>query len=88
MGGNAREVQLLPARFLRNKALRGAKKAILAVRASMLIAAYHLLRNATECRDLGNECFDHQDKSKSIHRLIKLRIQDLGCDAPLVAHAG
>jgi hypothetical protein len=38
----------LRAQFLRIKARRGAKKAILAVAASMLTAAYHMLRDGTE----------------------------------------
>ena len=38
----------LRAQFLRIKARRGAKKAILAVAASMLTAAFHMLRDGTE----------------------------------------
>lgn len=38
----------LRAQFLRIKARRGAKKAILAVAASMLAAAFHMLRDGTE----------------------------------------
>jgi transposase len=77
----------LRAQFLRIKARRGAKKAILAVAASMLTAAYHMLRDGTEYNDLGSEHFDRQDRSKTIRRLIK-RLQDLGCDVPVLAHAG
>jgi len=75
----------LRAQFLRIKARRGAKKAILAVAASMLTAAYHMLRDGTEYADLGAEYFDRQDKSKAIRRLLK-RLQDLGCDIPEVIH--
>jgi transposase len=77
----------LRAQFLRIKARRGAKKAILAVAASMLTAAYHMLRDGTEYNDLGSEHFDRQDRSKTIRRLLK-RLQDLGCDVPVLAHAG
>ena len=76
----------LRAQFLRIKARRGAKKAILAVAASMLTAAYHMLRDGTDYTDLGSEYFDRQDKSKTIRRLIK-RLHDLGCDVPELAHA-
>lgn len=76
----------LRAQFLRIKARRGAKKAILAVAASMLTAAFHMLRDGTEYNDLGSEHFDRQDKSKTIRRLLK-RLQDLGCDVPELAHA-
>ena len=75
----------LRAQFLRIKARRGAKKAILAVAASMLTAAFHMLRDGTEYNDLGSEHFDRQDKSKTIRRLLK-RLQDLGCDVPELAH--
>ena len=77
----------LRAQFLRIKARRGAKKAILAVAASMLTAAYHMLHDGTEYNDLGSEYLDRQDRSKTIRRLIK-RLQDLGCDVPLGAHTG
>jgi hypothetical protein len=43
----------LQAQFLRLRARRGAKKAILAVAASMLTAAYHMLKNSAEYQDLG-----------------------------------
>src|SRR6478672_10720514 len=56
------------------------------VAASMLTAAYHMLRDGTEYNDLGSEHFDHQDRSKTIRRLLK-RLQDLGCDVPELAHA-
>ena len=76
----------LQAQFHRLRARRGAKKAIIAVAASMLTAAWHMLRDGTEWHDLGSEHFDRQDKSKTIRRLLK-RLQDLGCDVPELAHA-
>ena len=76
----------LRAQFLRIKARRGAKKAILAVAASMLTAAYHMLRDGVEYADLGADFLDRQDRSKIIRRLLK-RLQDLGCDVPVAAHA-
>ena len=77
MGGRARQGQLLQAQFLRLKTRRGPKKAILAVAASMLTAAYHMLLDGTEYNDLGSEHFDRHDRTKTIRRLIK-RLQDLG----------
>jgi transposase len=65
------------AQFLRIKARRGAKKAILAVAASMLTAAYHILRDGVEYRDLGADHFDRHDKTRTVHRLAR-RIEDLG----------
>lgn len=60
----------LKAQFLRIKSRRGAKKAILAVAASMLTAAYHMLRDGVPYRDLGPLHFDRRDQSKTIHRLV------------------
>lgn len=68
----------LRAQFNRIKARRGAKKAILAVAASMLTAAFHMLRDGVEYRDLGPAHFASHDKSKTINRLVK-RLRDLGC---------
>jgi transposase len=72
----------LQAQFLRLKARRGAKKAILAVAASMLTAAYHMLRNGVEYRDLGADHFSRRDRSKAIQRLVR-RLNDLGCEVQL-----
>lgn len=72
----------LRAQFLRLKARRGAKKAIVAVAASMLTAAYYMLRDGTDYRDLGPHHFDHRDKTKTIKRLLR-RLNDLGCEVQL-----
>jgi transposase len=72
----------LRTQFLRLKSRRGPKKAILAVAASMLTAAYHMLRDATEYQDLGPHHFDALDKTKAISRLVK-RLRDLGCEVEL-----
>jgi transposase len=75
----------LHAQFLRLKARRGAKKAILAVAASMLTAAYFMLRDGIEYEDLGPDHFDRHDKTKTIHRLLK-RLADLGCNIEPIPH--
>jgi transposase len=67
----------LRAQFLRLKSRRGPKKAILAVAASMLTAAYHMLKHNVDYRDLGADHFDRRDKAKLAHRLIQ-RLQALG----------
>jgi len=69
----------LRAQFLRIKARRGAKKAILAVAASMLTATYFMLRDEVPYKDLGAKHFERHDKAKTIGRLVK-RLKDLGCD--------
>jgi transposase len=68
----------LKAQFLRIKSRRGAKKAILAVAASMLTASYYMLRDGAQYRDLGPSHFDRRDRTKTIHRLVK-KLTDLGC---------
>jgi transposase len=70
------------AQFLRLRARRGAKKAILAVAASMLTAAYHMLRDGVEYHDLGADHFDRRDRTKVISRLVR-RLTELGCDVEL-----
>ena len=75
----------LRAQFLRIKGRRGAKKAILAVAASMLTAAYHMLRDGVEYHDLGPDHFSKQDHTRIIRRLLT-RLADLGCPIDLEAH--
>jgi transposase len=72
----------LRAQFLRIKSRRGAKKAILAVAASMLGACYHMLRDGVVYADLGPDHFDRRDKTKTIVRLVR-RLNDLGCEVEL-----
>jgi transposase len=43
----------LQAQYLRTRSRRGANKAIGAVAASILSAAYHMLKNSTLCEELG-----------------------------------
>lgn len=67
----------LRAQFLRIKSRRGAKKAILAVASSMLTAAYFMLRDSVEYRDLGAHHFEQRDKDQLAKRLLQ-RLRDLG----------
>ena len=73
----------LQAQFHRLRARRGAKKAILAVAASMLTAAWHMLRNQTDWHDLGAAHFDRADRKKTVNRLLK-RLRQLGFNAELM----
>lgn len=76
----------LRAQFGRLKARRGAKKAIVAVAASMLQAIYYMLRDGSTYRDLGSAYFDNRDKARMAHRLTK-RLTDLGYRVELTAAA-
>ena len=73
----------LQAQFHRIRARRGAKKAIIAVAASMLTAAWHMLRDGTEWRDLGAAHFDRADATKTANRLIR-RLQQIGYTVQVV----
>ncbi len=76
----------LHAQFLRLKSRRGPKKAILAVAASMLTAAYYMLRDDVDYRDLGGDYFDRRDKAKLARRLIR-RLEHLGLTVEVRAAA-
>ncbi len=67
----------LQAQFRRLRARSGAKKAIIAVAASMLTAAYHILRDGVPYKDLGPEHFTRRNKEHAAKRL-KKRLEDLG----------
>ena len=67
------------ARFHRIRARRGVKKAIVAVAASMLTAAYCMLRDGVEHKDLGVDYFAKRDEAKTVKRL-QNRIKELGYD--------
>jgi transposase len=65
------------AQFLRPKARRGPKKAMVAVAASLLTAAYPILKHGVEYRDLGADHFERRDKAKLAKRPMQ-RLRDLG----------
>ncbi len=65
------------AQFQRLKSRRGPKKAIIAVAASMLTAAYHMLRDGTAFADLGADHFDRRDRTQAVKRLTR-KLEQLG----------
>jgi transposase len=67
----------LRAQFLRLKSRRGPKKAVVAVAASILTAAYYMLRDQTDYHDLGADHFNRRDSGRIAARLAR-RIRDLG----------
>jgi transposase len=76
----------LQAQFLRLRARRGAKKATGAVAASILSAAYHMLKNGTLYQDLGAAHFDRRAKAKHVLRLVH-RLHNLGFDVQITPSA-
>jgi transposase len=76
----------LQAQFLRIKSRRGPKKAIMAVAASMLTAAYYMLRDDVDYRDLVPDYFDLLDRTHAAERLVR-RLQNLGFQVEVKAAA-
>lgn len=70
----------LHAQFVRIRSRRGPKKAIIAVAASILTAAYHMLKNGVPYRDLGPQHFHRRNKQAQAKRLLA-RLRDLGFTA-------
>jgi len=58
----------------------------MAVAASILTAAYYMLRTGSVYRDLGPDHFDRRDRAKLAHRLAR-RIKDLGFEVQFNAAA-
>ena len=67
----------LRAQFQRLKTRRGPQKAVVAVAASILTAAYYILRDRVPYRELGPDYFDRRDRSAVVRRL-RRRIEALG----------
>ena len=72
----------LQAQFYRIKARRGAKKAVCAVAASILTAAYHMLKNGTLYQDPGADHFERRAKPKQLKSLLA-KIANLGYEVTL-----
>jgi transposase len=67
----------LRSQFFRLRSRRGPKKAAVAVAASILTAAYFILRDGVDYKDLGPHYLDQLDKDKAAQRLTR-RLHDLG----------
>ncbi len=72
----------LQAQYLRIRSRRGAKKAVCAVAASILTAAYHMLKNGALYQDLGASYFDNRAKDKQALRLVN-RLKNLGFEVQI-----
>lgn len=79
---NSKQHNYLRAQFLRLRARRGPKKAVIAVAASILTAAYFLLRDQVPYRDLGPQYFARLDQDRTAQRLAR-RIRELGYDVEI-----
>ena len=74
------------AQFHRLRARRGAKKAIVAVAASLLTTVYHMIREGTPYKDLGADHFDRHDRARAARRLVA-RLEHLGYHAQITDRA-
>ena len=72
----------LQAQFRRLKGKRGPKKAIVAVAASMLTAAYSMLRDEKDYQDLGGRYLANRDAERVKRHLLR-RLHDLGVEVEL-----
>jgi transposase len=72
----------LHAQYLRLRGRRGPKKAICAVAASILTAAYHMLKDGTFYNDVGSAHFHRRRPETQARRLVK-RLADLGFSVEL-----
>jgi transposase len=76
----------LSAQYNRLRPRRGHKKALGAVKHSILIACWHMLTTGELYRDLGGEYFQHHDPERTTRRLIK-QLEALGHHVTLEAVA-
>ena len=67
----------LQAQFRRLAALRGPKRALIAVASSILTAGYYMLQRATTYQELGPDYFDQRNTLRTTNRLVK-RLEALG----------
>lgn len=72
----------LAAQYRRLAAKRGKKRALIAVAHSILVIAYHILKDGTVYQDLGQNYFDERDKEAVIRREVR-RLEKLGCKVTL-----
>lgn len=67
----------LAAQYRRLAARRGKKRAIVAVGHTILVAAYHILQDEVEYRELGADHFDRRRRERTVAHLVG-RLQRLG----------
>ena len=77
-----KKASYLAAQFHRLRARRGPKKAVGAVAASILTAAYHMIADGAFYHDLGADHFERRAKPNQIKRLVA-KIQSLGYDVQI-----
>jgi hypothetical protein len=64
---------------------RGKKRALIAVGHKILVAAYFMLRDKVEYKELGSEFLQDRNKDKRINRHLKL-LKELGVEVEIKKH--
>ena len=82
LGCSRNQNSYLRAQFLRIKSRRGPKKAIVAVAASILTAAYYLVRDPVPYKDLGPVYLLRLDHERAAARLTQ-RLRNLGYEVEI-----
>ena len=72
----------LAAQYRRLSARRGKKRAIVALGHTILVAAYHMLKEEVDDRDLGSDYFDRRRRERTTAHLVS-RLQHLGYEVKL-----
>jgi transposase len=76
----------LGAQYRRISKRRGPKRAAIAVAHSILVIAYHVLREGVPFQDLGGDYFDRMNSTKAKRYHLR-RLEELGCDVSKVIAA-
>jgi transposase len=72
----------LAAQYRQLAARRGKKRAIVAVGHTILVAAYHMLKDEVDYRDLGSAYFDRRRRDRTTKHLVS-RLEGLGYEVKL-----
>jgi transposase len=75
--GSRKKDSYLKAQFWRLSGRRGRKRAAIAVGRTILVAAYHILKEEVVYADLGGDYFDRMNAEKTKNQLVK-RLERLG----------
>lgn len=72
----------LAAQYRQLSARRGKKRAIVALGHTILVAAYHMLKDEVDYRDLGSDYFDRRRRDRTTKHLVS-RLERLGYEVKL-----
>ncbi len=81
-GAARRKDGYLAALYRRVASRRGKKRAVVAVARTILVAAWHILKEGVEYKELGGDYFDHLNEEKTTKYLVK-RLEKFGYEVSL-----